>query len=103
MEEFSFNMKNGIRRPSKSSWARPLHMVKRSNGSWRPCGDYRHLNTKTVPDIYPLPFIQDCSAMLHGKTVFSKIDLQRAYNQVPVKPEDIPKTAKLHLSDYSNL
>lgn len=91
--EFEYLIKLGICQPSKSCWSSPLHLVKKSNGTWRPCGDYRSLNAKTVPDRYPLPFIMDCTPMLHNKTIFSKIDLQRAYNQVPVHPDDIEKTA----------
>lgn len=91
--EFEYMMKMGICRPSKSAWASPLHMVKKSNNAWRPCGDYRMLNSRTVPDKYPIPVIQDMTSILADKTVFSKIDLQRAYHQVPVKEEDIPKTA----------
>jgi len=68
-------------------------MVPKKDGSWRPCGDYRRLNMQTTPDRYPLPNMQDMSAHLHGCTVFSKIDLVKAYHQVPVSPSDIPKTA----------
>lgn len=91
--EFEHLLRLGICQPSKSPWSSPLHMVKKPNGSWRCCGDYRGLNAQTVPDRYPLPHILDCAPILANTTIYSKIDLQRAYNQVPLNPEDIPKTA----------
>lgn len=82
-----------IIRPSKSNWSSPIHMVKKADSSWRMCGDYRALNRITTPDRYPVPYLQDFTYFLSGCTVFSKIDLLRAYHQVPVEECDIPKTA----------
>jgi hypothetical protein len=68
-------------------------MVPKKDGSWRPCGDYRHLNLVTTPDKYSLPNMQDLSNGLHSCTIFSKIDLVKGYHQIPVAIEEIPKTA----------
>lgn len=92
-KEFDYLLKMGICRPSDSAWASPLHMVKKANNSWRPCGDYRALNARTVPDRYPISIVQDMTSILAGKSIFSKIDLQRAYHQVPIHEDDIAKTA----------
>jgi cleavage and polyadenylation specificity factor subunit 1 len=92
-KEFQLLLQLGIVRPSSSPWASPLHMAAKSDGSYRACGDYRSLNNQTLPDSYPIPHIHDFSSALNGCAIFSRIDLVRAYNQIPVAEEDVPKTA----------
>ncbi|GFS06884.1 Pol polyprotein [Elysia marginata] len=64
--EFEELERLGIVRSSSSPWSSPLHIVKKTNGGWRPCGDYRWLNDETKDDRYPLPHIQDLNANLRG-------------------------------------
>ncbi|XP_011884092.1 PREDICTED: uncharacterized protein LOC105571234 [Vollenhovia emeryi] len=83
----------GICRPSSSPWASPIHLVRKGNGDWRLCGDYRRLNAVTIPDKYPIPYLHDFTSNLLGKSVFSSLDLFKAYHQIPMAKADIPKTA----------
>ena len=82
----------GICRRGKSEWASPLMVAPKPGGGWRVCGDYRRLNSVTKDDKYPVRTLTDFTADLHGKTVFSKIDLLKGYHQIPVADEDIGKT-----------
>jgi len=91
--EIQYMVELGILRPSKSEWASPLHVAPKADGGWRPCGDFRHLNSVTVPDRYPLPHVQDFVTTLHGAKVFSKIDLVRAFHQIPLASDAVPKCA----------
>lgn len=91
--EIEHLLKNNIIRPSSSPWSSPIHMVRKKNNSWRLCGDYRKLNAITVPDKYAPPLIHSLFPLLHRKTIFSIIDLKRAYHQIPMHQDDIQKTA----------
>jgi Reverse transcriptase (RNA-dependent DNA polymerase) len=92
-EEFNKMLAAGIICRSSSQWSSPLHMVRKKDGGWRPCSDYRRLNIITKEDKYLLPNMGDLSSRLDGCRIFSKLDLQKGYLQVPVTAKDIPKTA----------
>ena len=92
-EHFKHLQNQGIIRPSKSPWASPLVVVRKADGSRRPCGDYRKLNDVTIPDRYPLPRIEDVLHKVGKGKIFSKIDLEKAYHQIPMNDRDINKTA----------
>ncbi|XP_048619942.1 uncharacterized protein LOC125590420 [Brassica napus] len=83
----------GFIRPSVSPWGAPVLFVKKKDGSFRLCIDYRGLNMVTVKNKYPLPRIDELLDQLRGVKWFSKIDLASGYHQIPVAQDDIRKTA----------
>jgi len=85
-------IKVGTARPSSSPWSSPLHLAPKGENSWRPCGDYRALNARTIPDSYPVRHIHDFSYNLANCTIFYTIYLAKTYHQIPVNPDDICKT-----------
>ncbi|GJS41989.1 putative reverse transcriptase domain-containing protein [Tanacetum coccineum] len=97
MEELSTQLQElsdkGFIRPSSSPWGAPVLFVKKKDGSFRMCIDYRELNKLTVKNRYPLLRIDDLFDQLQGSSVYSKINLRSGYHQLRVRDEDIPKTA----------
>ncbi|GJS24601.1 putative reverse transcriptase domain-containing protein [Tanacetum coccineum] len=80
-------------RPSSSPWGPPVLFVKKKDGSFRMCIDYRELNKLIVKNRYPLPRIDDLFDQLQGSSIYSKIDLRSGYHQLRVREQDIPKMA----------
>ncbi|GKC83729.1 putative reverse transcriptase domain-containing protein [Tanacetum coccineum] len=80
-------------RPSSLPWGAPILFVKKKEGSFQMCIDYRELNKLTVKNRYPLSRIDDLFDQLQGSSVYLKIDLRSGYHQLKVCDEDIPKTA----------
>nr|GEX93555.1 putative reverse transcriptase domain-containing protein [Tanacetum cinerariifolium] len=83
----------GFIRPSSSPWGAPVLFVKKKDGSFRMCIDYRKLNKLLVKNRYLLPRIDYLFDQLQGSSVYSKIDLRSGYHQLRFRKEDIPKTA----------
>ncbi|GJX33913.1 putative reverse transcriptase domain-containing protein [Tanacetum coccineum] len=81
----------GFIRPSSSPWGAPVLFVKKKDGSFRMCIDYRELNKLTVKNRYPLPRIDDLFDQLQGSSIYSKIDLRSGYHQLRVREQDVPK------------
>ncbi|GJW60737.1 putative reverse transcriptase domain-containing protein [Tanacetum coccineum] len=97
MKELSEQLKElsdkGFIRSSSLPWGALVLFVKKKDGSFRMCIDYRELNKLTVKNRFPFPRIDDLFDQLQGSSVYSKIDLRSGYHQLRVREEDIPKTA----------
>ena len=92
-QEVTRMLQQGIVRPSTSPWSSPVVMVKKRDGTWRFCIDYRKLNSITHQDAYPLPRIDETLDSLAGSTFFTTLDLAAGYWQIEIDERDKEKTA----------
>ncbi|HSN22635.1 MAG TPA: reverse transcriptase domain-containing protein, partial [Methylomicrobium sp.] len=86
-------LQQGVIEPASSPWASNVVLVRKKDGSYRCCIDYRQLNLVTRRDAYPLPRIDACLDAMVGAKWFTTVDLRSSYHQVPVDPKDRDKTA----------